>query len=297
VPVTLADLYNGKQVNFQNQKTVLCPTCEGKGSSNPNATTKCNSCRGQGYNVVLRQIGLGLVTQSQEICRQCNGEGEMIRPKDRCKTCNGQKIKQEAKQYQVFVEKGMKHEQKITLYGEGDQAPDTTPGDVVLVLQQSEHPVFKRDGDDLIMHKKISLYEALCGFQFPVTHLDGRTLLVKSNSVVKPGDKKSVPNEGMPHFRNPTERGQLVIVFDVEFPDAVSIPPKVAEVLAQVLPKPAAVGSLPADTEEVFVEDLVGGTGRPGQRRPTEAYHEDDGEMDDDEDGHPHRQGVSCVHQ
>lgn len=62
-------------------------------------------------------------------------------------------------------------------------------GDIVFVLQQKEHPKFKRKGDDLFVDHTLTLTEALCGFQFILTHLDGRQLLIKSNpgEVVKPG--------------------------------------------------------------------------------------------------------------
>jgi len=67
--------------------------------------------------------------------------------------------------------------------------PDTVTGDIVFVLQQKEHPKFKRKGEDLFVEHTLSLTEALCGFQFVLTHLDGRSLLIKSNpgEVVKPG--------------------------------------------------------------------------------------------------------------
>ena len=67
--------------------------------------------------------------------------------------------------------------------------PDTVTGDIVFVLQQKEHPKFKRKGDDLFVEHSLSLTEALCGFQFILTHLDGRQLLIKSNpgEVIKPG--------------------------------------------------------------------------------------------------------------
>lgn len=67
--------------------------------------------------------------------------------------------------------------------------PDTIAGDIVFVLQLKEHPKFKRKFDDLYVEHTISLTEALCGFQFALTHLDGRQLLIKSNpgEVIKPG--------------------------------------------------------------------------------------------------------------
>jgi hypothetical protein len=67
--------------------------------------------------------------------------------------------------------------------------PDTVTGDIVFVLQQKDHSKFKRKGDDLFYEHTLSLAEALCGFQFVLTHLDNRQLLIKSNpgEVVKPG--------------------------------------------------------------------------------------------------------------
>ena len=67
--------------------------------------------------------------------------------------------------------------------------PDTVTGDIVFVLKLKDHPKFKRKYDDLYVEHTISLTEALCGFQFVLTHLDGRQLLIKSNpgEVIKPG--------------------------------------------------------------------------------------------------------------
>ncbi|KAL8542712.1 hypothetical protein ACS0TY_003550 [Phlomoides rotata] len=75
----------------------------------------------------------------------------------------------------------MHHNQKIVFPGECDEAPDTISGDMVFVLQQKEHPTFKRKSYDLYVEHDLSLREALCGFQFVLTHLDGRQLLIKSD--------------------------------------------------------------------------------------------------------------------
>jgi DnaJ family protein A protein 2 len=67
--------------------------------------------------------------------------------------------------------------------------PGAEPGDVVFILNQLEDDRFKRREDDLYMTYKITLTEAIAGFAFSLTHLDGRQLLIKSerNVVVKPG--------------------------------------------------------------------------------------------------------------
>lgn len=74
----------------------------------------------------------------------------------------------------------MKDGQKITFHGEGDQEPGLEPGDVIIVLDQREHPVFQRQGDDLIMKMNIKLVEALCGFRKTIQTLDNRTLIIST---------------------------------------------------------------------------------------------------------------------
>lgn len=67
--------------------------------------------------------------------------------------------------------------------------PGVEPGDVILVLQQKDHDLFTRQGDDLFMTKKLHLTEALCGFHMVIKHLDKRNLVVKypAGQVIEPG--------------------------------------------------------------------------------------------------------------
>jgi len=285
--VTLEDLYNGKQTQFKLEKTMLCKTCAGKGTTKPGATAKCDVCHGRGINIKMRHIGFGMVQQIQEQCSTCDGTGEMIKPKDRCQTCSGNKTIEETKILDVFVDKGMEHGEKITFDGEGDQSPDIEPGDVILVVQMKDHPVFKRNKNDLLIEKKIKLAEALCGFQFPITHLDGRTLIIKSlpGEVIKPNDIKYVDGEGMPRHKNPFEKGKLLIHFDVEFPESGSITSEIAKVLTQVLPKATPLGTIPSDAEEVTISNGA----------DMDDYGNQEEEEEDEEESHGQR--VACEHQ
>ncbi|XP_013931155.1 PREDICTED: dnaJ homolog subfamily A member 4-like, partial [Thamnophis sirtalis] len=109
----------------------------------------------------------------------------------------------------------MKDGQKLVFHGEGDQEPDLEPGDVIIVLDQKDHSVYQRRGNDLVMKMKIQLTEALCGFKKTVETLDDRVLLISSKpgEVIKHGDIKSIVNEGMPIYKSPLEKGSLIIQF------------------------------------------------------------------------------------
>lgn len=77
----------------------------------------------------------------------------------------------------------MQDGQKLTFRGEGDQEPGLEPGDVIIVLDQKDHDVFRRHANDLIMKMEILLVEALCGFRKTIETLDKRMLVISS----KPG--------------------------------------------------------------------------------------------------------------
>uniref|UniRef100_A0A671QCK5 DnaJ homolog subfamily A member 2 n=1 Tax=Sinocyclocheilus anshuiensis TaxID=1608454 RepID=A0A671QCK5_9TELE len=256
------------------------------------AVQKCTACRGRGMRIMIRQLAPGMVQQMQSVCTDCNGEGEVISEKDRCKKCEGKKVIKEVKILEVHVDKGMKHGQKITFGGEADQAPGLEPGDIVLVLQEKDHETFRREGNDLHMTHKIGLVEALCGFHFTLKHLDGRQIVVKypAGKVIEPGSVRVVRGEGMPHYRNPFEKGDLFIKFDVQFPDNNWLSPEKLSELEDLLPTRADPPVISGDAEEVDLQEFVSQSSSGGHRR--EAYND----SSDEEGGH-HGPGVQCAHQ
>jgi len=291
--VSLEDMYNGSVRKLALQKNVICDGCEGLGGK-AGAVQKCPNCRGTGMQVRIQQLGPGMMQQIQSMCGECHGEGERVDPKLRCKKCNGRKVNRERKILEVSVDKGMEDGQKITFTGEGDQEPGLEPGDIIIVLDEKAHPVFKRNGQDLIMKMDVSLTEALTGLRKAVKTLDDRTLVIQTvrGEVIKSGDLKMVRGEGMPQYRNPFEKGRLIIQFNVVFPP--SLEPAVAEELAKILP-PAEEPILPDDVDEVDLNDFDPEADRQQQHRG----HHGHGYDDDDEGhhGHPGGPGVQCATQ
>lgn len=167
-----------------------------------------------------------MVQQMQAICRECSGEGEMLNEKDRCKECAGKKTIKQKKAFEVHVDKGMHDSQKITYRGESNQEPGgAETGDLIVVLQMKEHETFSRVHDDLFMSHTINITEALCGFKLVIKHLDGRSLVLThpAGEILAPGSVRAIQNEGMPIYKNPFEKGNLYIKFDVKFPENNSI--------------------------------------------------------------------------
>lgn len=269
--VTLEELYNGSTRKLALQKKVICAACEGRGGKK-GANEKCGKCKGSGMEVYTTQVGPGIIHQVKSACRDCQGQGERMNPKDKCKVCQGGKTVKERKILEVHVDKGMSSGQRVMFRGEGDQEPGLEPGDIVVVLDQKDHPVFRRHGNDLLMQMTLELVEALCGFQRVIPTLDNRNLVITSipGQVVKHGDLKYVMGEGMPIYKNPFEKGRLVIQFDVNFPNSIN--PAVIPELETCLP-PRTEIKIPNEAEEAMLTDLD-----PEQERRRAAMDEDDDE-------------------
>jgi len=133
-------------------------------------------------------------------------------------------VKSEEKEFNVEIDKGVKEGKKVVFSGESDQQPGLETGDVIFVIQEKPHHLFKRTGDDLIMEKDITLIDALSGFSFKFDHLDGRPVVVeiKQGDIIKPDDLRELPQLGMPVYTRTYEHGSIFLKFNVVFPDSLS---------------------------------------------------------------------------
>lgn len=219
--VTLEELYRGKTVKFAANKQVHCGTCKGSGGKDKAKAAPCERCKGQGIVEGLRQIGPGMMRRETVVCDACSGAGSVFKEKDRCKKCKGKRTVEEKKVLELYIPRGSMQGERITLEGEADQLPDQIPGDIVFTLVEEPHDTFSRLGNDLSAELKISLGEALSGFNRVVLeHLDGRGIAMerKQGQILRPGDCLKVPGEGMPMKRGDS-KGDLYLLVNVEFPE------------------------------------------------------------------------------
>ena len=253
---SLAEKYNGATRKLALTRKAKCKTCDGTGTKSGRSYV-CKTCNGTGVQTHIRQLGPGMIQQVQSKCSACGGTGEYIPPEDKCGKCNGKKFVTEKKIFEVVIEPGMKHGQKIVMKGEaGYTQPGVAPGDLIFVLEQKEHDLFKRKGADLLMSKTITLTEALCGYVFEVEQLDKRKLVISS----KPGDKVTKPDswicindEGMPVHGAPFQKGNLYINLRVKFPEKISEADCLK--LRKMLPQPCSYDADEIDAMEEADDD------------------------------------------
>lgn len=140
----------------------------------------------------------------------------------------------------IDVRKGWKEGTKITFPEEGDQKPHTVPADIVFTIKDKPHAYFKRDQDNNILYTaQLSLRDALTGHttasSVPVPTLDGRTVNIPLNCIIKPGAKRRIKGEGLPLPKKLNQRADMLVAFEVVFPKELS--PASIDVLKNALPE------------------------------------------------------------
>eukprot|EP01054_Gregarina_sp_Poly1_P010725 Gregarina_sp_Poly_1__10724@NODE_814_length_6190_cov_237_531439_g591_i0_p2_GENE_NODE_814_length_6190_cov_237_531439_g591_i0NODE_814_length_6190_cov_237_531439_g591_i0_p2_ORF_typecomplete_len417_score71_01DnaJ_C/PF01556_18/1_3e52DnaJ/PF00226_31/1_1e22DnaJ_CXXCXGXG/PF00684_19/2_3e13AntiTRAP/PF15777_5/33AntiTRAP/PF15777_5/20AntiTRAP/PF15777_5/3_6AntiTRAP/PF15777_5/0_0055HypA/PF01155_19/0_63HypA/PF01155_19/4_1FYVE_2/PF02318_16/23FYVE_2/PF02318_16/11_NODE_814_length_6190_cov_237_531439_g591_i046805930 len=246
---SLEQFYNGASRKMAVTRNRVCRDCEGRGGPEE-ALTTCGECNGQGIKMVVRRMG-PIITQSQSPCSACGATGKFMPSDKKCSSCQGKGVVKDKKVLEIVLEKGAPDNFPIVFSEEADERPGEVAGDVVFVNKMKKHPVFVRRGDDLIMEKKVTLYEALTGVKFYIKHLDHRDIYLETagNRTVEPNAVFCVEREGMPKHGSPFVRGNLYVKFSVVFPENVCTNLEVKKQLRRYLPVPDPVEKPSEDSD------------------------------------------------
>jgi len=142
--------------------------------------------------------------------------------------------RREDKVLTINVKPGWKSGTRITFQREGDQGQGKIPADIVFIIRDKPHPLFKREGSDIRYVCRISLREALCGTVVEIPVLQGEGVpLDLTREIVKPKTTKRLQGRGLPHPKETSRRGDLIVTFDIKFPEVLSTSAK--EILSSVI--------------------------------------------------------------
>jgi DnaJ-class molecular chaperone len=123
---------------------------------------------------------------------------------------------------ELNILKGTKDGQEIGFKNKGHKYKDSR-GDLVVRIKEVPHKDFTRSNNDLIYNLKITLVQSICGFEFVIKGIDSQKLIIKNyDSVIKPNQKKVILNHGMHILDKKDSRGNLIINFEVEYPDKLN---------------------------------------------------------------------------
>nr|XP_033324355.1 dnaJ protein homolog 1 [Megalopta genalis]XP_033324357.1 dnaJ protein homolog 1 [Megalopta genalis]XP_033324358.1 dnaJ protein homolog 1 [Megalopta genalis] len=143
--------------------------------------------------------------------------------------------KKEDKVLTIYVKPGWKAGTKITFQKEGDQGRGKVPADIVFIIRDKPHLQFRREGSDIRYTCKMSLKQALCGTVIEVPTLTGEKITLNlMGKIVKPNSVHRIQGHGLPFPKEPSRKGDLLVSFDIKFPDALTQSAK--DILFDTLP-------------------------------------------------------------
>lgn len=125
----------------------------------------------------------------------------------------------EKQQVDIQLKPGWKAGTKITYKNEGDYNPRTGRRQTLqFILQEKPHSNYTRDGNDLIYSLPLTFKESLLGFSKTIQTIDGRTLPISRVQPVQPSDSSTYPGQGMPIAKTPSQRGNLIVKYKIDYP-------------------------------------------------------------------------------
>ena len=136
---------------------------------------------------------------------------------------------------EIKIKPGWRAGTKITFQKEGDESYDKIPADIVFFIREKPHSLYTREGPDLVHVANISLRDSLCGTKVHVPLITGGKHTLNISHIINPKTVKIIPSQGLPLAKDPTKKGDLIVKFNIKFPENISDIAK--ELLYDVLPE------------------------------------------------------------
>jgi molecular chaperone DnaJ len=224
ITIDLFEAARGVTKTIEFDRHEPCTECRGTGAKPGTKPETCRYCGGRGQ--VVQASGIFRV---QTTCPACQGSGQLI--KDPCSKCRGTAFLVKHVFREIKIPAGVDHHMRVRLAGEGEPSPNGgPPGDCFCVINLKDHPLFEREGQDLICRVPISYAQAALGAKIKVPTLEGPEDF-EIPSGTQPGQVIKLRRRGMPDPRGGS-KGDLLVVIHLEVPKSLS--PKQDELLRKL---------------------------------------------------------------
>ena len=210
LPLSLEEIASGIEKTIKIRKFKRCPACSGSGARAGSAPKPCPACGGTG-EIQSQSRSLFGTFISVQPCPNCGGEGKII--SDRCPSCNGSGHVRDSETITIRVPAGVTTGNYIPLKGQGDIGPHNGPaGDIIVYIEEEEHPLFERQGDDILYDLPVTFTQAALGASTEVPTLGGRAML-KIPPGTQSGKIFRMRGKGIHHLQRPGSGDELVRVW------------------------------------------------------------------------------------
>lgn len=221
--ITLEEAFRGVARELFIATLLTCGACKGEGGDPSAGTKQCTTCNGRGEIREERQTFFGSFAQVRG-CTACRGKGAI--PNRICAACKGAGRAKGTRTVAVQILAGIQDNQIIKVPGMGEAgekagANVAGAGDLYVRVRVKPHPVFAREGDDLIVKKELSVFGLLLGRPISVPTLRGENLRMEIPPHFNLKEPLRVKGEGMPHLQS-RGRGDLLVDFTLKAPKKMS---------------------------------------------------------------------------
>ncbi len=210
IRISFTEAANGVEKELAVTRLMNCSTCSGRGAATSDGIRTCSQCNGAGQVFQTR----GFFSMSSP-CPQCHGAGQTIT--DPCKECKGQGRVREKQHVKVQIPAGVDTGMRLKMSGYGDEGEGGgPPGDLYVFIEVDSHPIFEREGDDLLLDLPMGFSEAALGSKKEIPTLSGPCRLSIPEGT-QPGKVFRVRGKGFPNVHG-RGRGDLLVRVAIETP-------------------------------------------------------------------------------
>lgn len=215
VKLNLKEISIGAEKKFKLKKYVACTHCHGSGAEGSAGAETCSTCKGSGSVIRNQQTILGTM-QTRVSCPTCGGEGTII--KHKCKECAGEGIVYGEDVVSVQIPAGVAEGMQLSMSGKGNAGKHNgVPGDLLILVEEEQHPDLIRDENDLIYNLLLSFPTAALGGAVEIPTIDNK-VKVKIEAGTQPGKVLRLRGKGIPNV-NGYGTGDLLVNISIYVPE------------------------------------------------------------------------------
>lgn len=218
VKMNLQEIATGIEKKIKVKKYVACQHCNGTGAKDGKSYSTCSTCKGSGQVTRVQNTILGAM-QTTSTCPTCEGEGKIINEK--CTFCNGEGVLMSEEVISINIPAGVGEGMQLSLSGKGNAARrGGVNGDLIVLIEEEEHPELVRDGNDLLYNVFIGYPEAVLGETVEIPTIEGK-VKVKIEAGTQPGKILRLRGKGLLDV-NGYGKGDLLAKVNVWIPKNLS---------------------------------------------------------------------------
>ncbi len=209
IKLTLEEIVNGVEKKVKVNKYITCSSCNGSGAKSPSDFKTCPTCQGSGRVTQITNSFLGRM-QTARVCPECGGDGKIITQK--CNVCYGNGIIKGEEIISIKIPAGVEEGMQMSIRNKGNAAAKNgIPGDLIVLIQEIEHPLLKRNENTLVYDHYLSIPDAILGTSADIPTIDGK-VRIKIPQGTQAGKVFRLNGKGIPDVNNYRRGDQLVYI-------------------------------------------------------------------------------------